>query len=89
MLEPKTKNIVHKFLLNEGKGGFRSLPKAIRFQLLLLVSWPIFLGLALTMRDPMQLLWVSLMIPAILGLYCLVKFGIPKLESFSHGSDRS
>ncbi len=80
MRSPSTKNTVHRLLLDEANGGIRSLPKTVRFHILLLLCWPLFLILALSFRDPFQLIWVFAVIPAIIGLYLLVKFGIPYFE---------
>lgn len=80
MRKPDTRNSIHTLLLDETKGGIRSLPKTVRFHILLLMAWPIFLALALSFRDPIQMLWIFALIPVIIGIYAFAKFGIPHLE---------
>ena len=80
MRKPNTSSSIHTLLLDETKGGIRSLPKTVRFHILLLLAWPLFLVLALSFRDPIQMVWIFAVIPAILGTYAVVKFGIPRFE---------
>ncbi len=81
MIDTNNANSIQRLFLDESKGGIRSLPKTVRFQLLVLLSWPIFIALTLVMRDPSQMIWSLAVVPSLLTLYFIVKFILPRMKN--------
>jgi len=81
MIDTNNTNPIQRLFLDESKGGIRSLPKTVRLQLLVLLSWPIFMALTLVMRDPSQMVWTLAVVPALLTLYFVVKFILPRMKN--------